>query len=433
MLSKRSLAFFSFFLALPATSIAQDLPRTAVVPFEGRLAPTLRRAVSSAIEEDASLIPEDRVDQAAERADVEGTGANGVPALASSLDAELVVQGEITGSRRSQSVEIVIRSRNGTELARGTASYRAGRRFRQRFERSVRRVFTEAAGALERDAPRADEQLEEEENERPPGMDDEEEAAPSQPAAPPPEDGLAIVSILAGVGVRMRDADIELSAGDPRRYDAVFPEIALGLEVRPFANDSHLGRGIFVHLDFGHSMGLGSRSRAQTECDADPSLSGCGISTNFARFDLRAGWLAPIGDAVELGLGFGGGIDGFYLGPNDVMSTAEFGYLRPAARARFRFAKEAFVLDVDAGYRGILGVGEIAPDFGQGASAHGVDIGAAFTGNMLSVAGVGFTWAARFDYVGYFTSFSGAASDATATSGTEHSVRGTVMIGWAFR
>ncbi|MCZ7682692.1 MAG: hypothetical protein M5U28_29415 [Sandaracinaceae bacterium] len=224
--------------------------------------------------------------------------------------------------------------------------------------------------------------------------------------------------------MRTRDAEIQLVAPGTRRYaSGAFPEIVLAVEARPFALESHLGRGLFIHGAFAHSVGLGS----QTMGTADA------VGTNFVRFALGAGWLAPLGDAAELGLGLAVGYDGYHLGPNVVLPTAEYVYLRPALRGRVRIVREAFVVDAELGYRGVVGLGAIGPSFGAEAAAHGVDVGVGVGGNLTTVAELGFTWAARFEWVGYFLSFAGNGTDANAQSGAESAVRGVLLLGWSFR
>ena len=69
---------------------------------------------------------------------------------------------------------------------------------------------------------------------------------------------------------------------------------------------------------------------------------------------------------------------------------------------------------------------------GRRGSGWRVDVGAGLTGNLSRIADLGFTWAVRFHYVGYFMSYAGVASDAQGTSGAEQSVRFTILAGWSF-
>jgi hypothetical protein len=356
------------------------------------------------------------VDSAAREAGVEGTGASGVADLASALGADIVAQGEVGGSRRAPSVTLVLRASDAGELARGDATWRRGRRGRAAFEAAIRGLWDRAATEL--DARRAP----------PPEPVVEAEPLPEpQPERAAPADGLALLAATIGVTIRTREVDVALVSGGHRRYQlqsGVYPEIALGLEARPFADEPHLGRGLFVNGHFAHSLGLASETAASMVRVE---------STNFVRFEMNAGWLAPIADALELGIVFGGGYDGYHLASNVVLSSAEYAWLRPGARGRVRIVQETLVLDLSVAYRAVLGIGALATAFGESAETHGVDVGVGLGGNLLLAAELGFTWGVRFEYVGFFTSYSGAASDEPATSGTEGSVRFALAAGWSFR
>lgn len=393
---------------------AQDAPRTVVAPFEGRAAGAIRRAVERALEDRADLVGSDEAGEAAERAGVSGTAPGGVAELARAVGAELVVQGEVTGPRRAQRVALIVRGADGTELARGSATLRRGRRGQSAFARQVARIFDEAVRATP--APVEEPVL--------PPVEEEEAPEPEPaPASAAPEDGLALLAITAGLGVRSRNADVQLVPMGNRAWSGVFPEIVIGAEARPFALESHLGRGLFVQAAFAHSVGLGSRPDGTTDS----------VETNFVRFAVGAGWLAPIEQVAEVGVGLTVGYDGYHLGPNVVMPTAEYVFVRPAVRGRIRVMQEAFVIDAEIGYRGVVGVGAIGPFFGTGVDAHGVDLGVGVGGNLFTIAELGFTWSARLDWAGHFLSFSGMGSDSAGQSGSESSVRGTFVVGWSFR
>lgn len=253
------------------------------------------------------------------------------------------------------------------------------------------------------------------------------------PPAEAPQDGLAILSGTIGVTVRNRDAALDLAAGGHRTYSSgAYPEIALAVEARPFANDAHLGRGLYLQGSFGHSLGLRSVTE-DLDCTTDPAPAGCNVGTNFLRFAVGAGWLAPIEDIAEVGAGVTVGYDGYELAPNTVMPSAEYVYVRPGARGRIRLAREALVLDLEVAYRGVVGVGALATSFGEEAEAHGVDVGVGLGGNLFPVLDLGFTWAVRFDYVHYALSFAGAANDAPASGGSESSARVTLLVGWSIK
>ena len=410
-------AVLGLLAAWPAVVSAQG-PSVAVVPFSGRGSSTMRSRVARALRDRADVLSRRTVDAAASEASVDGTAQSGVAELASSLDADLVFQGEVGGPRRRPSVTLVVRASDGEELARGDATWGRGRRGRNAFESAVHGLWDRAAAALEaRRAPPPEPE---------PILEAEPEPEP-EPVSEVPADGLALLAATVGVTIRTREADAALVSGGHRRYQlqsGVYPEIAIGLEARPFANDSHLGRGLFVSGLFAHSLGLASET-ASSMVAVD--------ATNFMRFELNAGWLAPLADVLELGVVFGGGYDGYHLGTNVVLPTAEYAWLRPGARGRIRVAQETLVIDLSLAYRAVLGIGALAAAFGENAETHGVDVGIGLGGNLLLAAELGFTWGVRFEYVGYFTSYSGPAADEPATSGTEGSVRFALAAGWSFR
>lgn len=394
---------------VPCLASAQDL-RVLVVPFVGRRAGAAQRDVERVVRDRADLVEPREASRAARAAGVRGLDEEGVASLAAEVGATLVLQGTLGGSRGAPELTLRVRGPDGMALVRGQIPYRA-RRGRDELERAVASLLDRAQAA--RAPPAAPEPL----------------AGPAlAPVADPepagPDDGLAAFAIEVGLALRTRDADINLLGGGTRRYaSGLYPELVVGLELRPMAHHAHLGRGVFLVGSFGHSLGLGS----------EELTTGARVPTNFVRAAFGAGWLASLGDVVELGFGLTFGYDGYHLAPNAVMPTAEYFTLRPGLRGRVRLAGETLVLDVDAGYRGVLGVGALATTFGDQAGAHGADVGVRLGGNLLKAAGLGFTWGLRFDWVGTFLDFGGAASDALGTRGSESALRFTALLGWSVR
>lgn len=400
----------------PLTSRAQE-PVVAVTPFAGRRAGAVTRLVGGALDDRVDLVSRGATTRAARSAGLEGTNDRGVRDLADALNADIVVLGEVSGTRRRTRVEIVMRSSDGAELASGNFVYRGGARGRRDLETEVASIWDRALAAWRAlSAPAPVERA----------IRDEPQEDTVEESSEAPQDGLAVLALTAGLTVRSRDTFVSLTGGGERRYSVpAYVELGFGLEVRPFAGEGHLGRGIYLNGDFANSVGLAS----QVE---DPTMPTPVGGTNFLRFGIHAGWLAPIGAVVELGVGFGGGYDGYMIDMNPILPSVEVGYLRPAARARIRLAQESLVLEIDLAYRAILGVGALASSFGVEIDAHGVDFGLGLTGNLFRVAELGFTWSARFSYVGYFVSFAGAATDEAGTSGSEQAIRFAFMVGWSF-
>ncbi len=411
----------------PGTSLAQAQLTVAVAPFDGRGARTVTRDVAGALGDHADVVSSRTASRAATQAGIEGL-SGGITDFATAVGAQIVFLGtvETTGRRRrrrrrrrgasTRQVSITAFDAGGEQLAQANFSYPSGRSGRETLAGEVAALFQQAVSAREAlHAP-------------PPALDPapmfEPEPEP-EPESEAPDDGLAILSAWIGLTIRSRDTVVTLTTpGDERRYSASYVELGAAVEARPFAREGHLGRGLYANIDFWHSVGLGS-------VVDDPAMTSV-ASTNFARFQINAGYLLTVAEIAEVGIGFGGGYDGYFFAVNPILPTAEIGYLRPAARGRIRFMEETLVLDVEIAYRGVVGIGGLADSFGQGVETHGVDLSLALTGNLARIADLGFTWAARFAYVGYFMNFAGAANDAMGSSGVEESLRFTLLAGWSF-
>jgi hypothetical protein len=419
------LAFLSaFVLAFASSAYAQVTPRTAIVRFEGNAAaPGIERRVRRILVDRTPVVETSQVNDAAESASVSGLEENGVAQLASELGAELVVQGNVTGTRRAPRLEMVVRSPDGAELVRGESSHRGGA-WRD-FDNEVGEIFDRALAERSRratpTAPSPRVHTPENEGETPP------------PRSVAPDDGLAIIALVIGDAVRTREASVELDTGGTPGYSVpAYPELRIGIEARPFANDTHLGRGLFINGFFGHSLGLTSRVSSPM-CNADPTQPNCTVSSNFARFAIGAGYLAPLENVIELGGGFTVGYDGFHFGPNVAFPTTEYVYLRPGVRARIRLMQEALVLDAEVAYRGAVSVGAIAETYGDGANAHAIDLVFTAGGNFFPLFDLGFTWAVRFDFVKYFLFFSGPSTGPPADTGEDASFGASFLVGWSIR
>lgn len=408
------LALVAIAAIVPAMSRAQA-PVVAVAPFEGRRSAPIRRLIARALRDRADVVSRRASNRAAAEAGLEGTSESGVRRFADAVNADLVVLGSVRGNARRARVRLVVRADDGEELASERFVYRRGRRGRTVLDDAVSSIWDRALAAwraLNAPAPVVEEVI------------DEPDDGPEPNAAP--EDGLAVLAATVGITLRSRDSLVTLAMGGERRYSVpTYVELGLGLEVRPFAHEGHLGRGTYANAEIFHSVGLAS------EVD-DPSTPMPVEGTSFLRFAVNVGWMAPAGEAVELGVGFGGGYDGYSIGTNRVLPSVEVAFLRPAARARVRFAEETLVLEIDVAYRAILGIGPVADSFGVDVATHGVDFAAGFTGNLIGIADLGFTWSARFSYVGYFMSYAGAPTDVAGTSGSEQAIRFALMVGWSF-
>lgn len=241
----------------------------------------------------------------------------------------------------------------------------------------------------------------------------------AQPTEPEP-----IVTAWVGASVRSRNLSVGFPNGSSRGYDILaYPELLGRVEARPLVtlaeDEGELLAGMFARAHFAHSLELDSQN------------AGAAVETRYLRLGLDVGWLFPVDDAIELGLGFGFVFDGYYLGPNALIPSAEYLALRPTLRFRHDLLDTLFVLELEAAYRGVVGFGGLNGAFGEDAEVHGFDVSAAIVGD-LRTEGVGFSYGVRFTWVTYLLFFSGAASDGAASEGGEHSARLEALLGWAF-
>jgi hypothetical protein len=394
---------------------AQDLPACAVAPFEGSAGPVLRRSFARALEESGfvRVIPEDQVD-------------GGAPdAIARTVGADLVITGEVSGSRRARRVDLVAYDANGREIGRETVRVRPGGAGRRAVDRGVNDLLADALPQLGSrsggDAGAAPVHT------TPAEVEEEEEAVGDEPAEPSaPSTGRGefganplLFVVRLGVSIRTRDAEAVLSSGMPRswRSNPVYAELHAGFELRPLAQQNDLSRGLFIRGEFANAVGLGTLSP-----------SGQAVDTHFWRVGGDLGYLLPVGPAVEVGLAFGAGYDAYDLGANTEFPSVDLIYLRPALRGRLRLVDEVVVVGLESGLRVAIDRGPISAAFGGGDTI-GFDVGASVSGAL----DFGLAYSVDMTWVGYWHSFSGGGTLATGQDGTEHGFRVLVSAGYAFR
>ena len=400
------------------TAEAQAPVTVGIVPFDGRAATVAEQLVARALRTDHTVLGADDVRELAEHQNIALDGSlQASAALARAGGLNLLVRGEVTGRRRPN-LRLVVTDADGDELARQTLRLGRGRRSARRIRRRLRALVAEAIEVW-RQRPTSPA------SEAPPAAAEPATTVPAVPRTSDDDSARATyLTLTAGVSLRTRDASIELEDGTARRYaSGAYPAAAISAELRPMAGEEHLGRGLFIGAMFGHSLGLSS----QSPDDASE------IGTNFVRVAADVGWLLAIDPSLELGVAFGARYDGYLLGPNPVLPSAEYLSLRPAARARVRLWDETIVFEAELGYRGVLTLGTLGSTFAQQSGGHGLDLGAQLGGHLLGPASLGLCWALRVEYVSYWLSFGGAATTGpTATSGREEAVRLTGSVGWAF-
>ena len=129
------------------------------------------------------------------------------------------------------------------------------------------------------------------------------------------------------------------------------------LAARPWVAEEGLERGIEMRGFFGHAVGLRMRNQLTDEP----------VDTSFFQVYADVGVLFEVDPSAELGLGLGFGWDSYAFGEQSlvIVPSAEYAYLRPHLRGRFRLEDELLVLGIDMGYRGVLSRGALSEHFGQ--------------------------------------------------------------------
>lgn len=405
---------------------AQDAPiRGAVLRFEGRGA--LPAAAQRIVEREATAQLE-LVDgrEVAARANALGVSLgteSGRARVAEDLRLDLLIAGGVRGSGRSLKTSIVVYDVSGAVAATRELSGGPSGRGKDQLRdlalsavsdavTQVRRHRTEQSAVLERQQLALIEQ-EVQRDAAPPLLLEEGESVPN---------GDVVFRATAGLAFRVRNADIKLKSNETVYYESgLYPEVAVHLEYNPFAGSDGYQRGLFARADFGYSFLLTSQE-AQSNKDVD---------TTSMRFEAAVGWAYLFGDLFEAGLSVGFGLDSFDIAKNTVMPSRMYQYVRVGPRLRFHIVGDNLMIEADAAYRGVVGLGDVGDYFNKTASAQGVDA----TLSLLGALDFGFSYGVSLTYSNQFLSFSGAETRAGsgAKDGTDMAVIGTLVAGWVLR
>lgn len=419
--------------ALLVTSEAAAQHKGVILDFDGRGGNIARRAVVRAVSDHLELERSSNFESRASDLGADLSSPPGVAQVAQDLGVDLVIRGEVSGRGRRARTIIRVLDSGGNEVARREAGSPAGRRGRRRVGAAAVEAVQQAIEELDR---RAADQAEETGGDDGMGgagggdlglgggldeeLGDEEEELeePGEPADVP------YLRLMLGVGIRSRSAQINLATGGTRGYDAtLYPEIGVWAEARPFAGDDGALHGLFAQAHFLYAVGLSSQEEVGPDMFND-------IGSSALRFLLQIGYLVGVGDG-ELGGGLGVGYDAFVLDSNGTMASTKYTHLRPGLTFRYPLVEDLLGLQLDAGLRIGLGAGDIAPFFGESASAFGFDFGGAVAGSLDN----GLSYALRIGYVGYSLSFEGDAADManTANDGYDGYFNVTLNVGYDFR
>lgn len=392
-------------LASLSWTTSAEAQRTGVVvmPFDGPGSAAIRRQVHEALTRD-------------ERLDV-------APLDRGAPSARVLVSGTVTGRGARQRLELVASDAEGRELATRSGRIGRGAAHRRTIEDATRALMDEALARLprEREAPRPAPS-----SPPPEATSDESTAlapAESQETGELTRRGsLPLLSALAGIVARNRTAEIRLGNGGSQLYDSGFyVEVAARLELRPLAADSGLARGLYLRADYAHAVGLGTQ-----DCGSGTCMR---YETVFFRIAGDLGFLFPLGDVVEFGLGVGFGFDAYQIADNRVLPGVEYPYLRPAVRGRVRIVEETVVIDGEVALRSLFGRERLSASFGADGDSFGMDAGLGLGG----VFDFGLAWRLDLTWASYWHQFAGAGSLQSGQNGVDQGVRIGAMLGYGLR
>jgi hypothetical protein len=401
-------------LGVAGTAAAQSRVPVAVLPFSGPGATAARRQAISVLETEPRVTVTDEgiADAAAQRTGAGASGADGVEGFARQIQVRVVIQGEIRGRGARRRLVLTARDAGGANIASETiARMRGGAAGRRAIASALDALLDTALAAIPPDRPR----------ER---SVSEEAAAPvaPPPVETPPSFGAdpAIFTVTVGAGLRARNAAIHLDDSSERTYDASpYFEIQGRVELRPLAHEQSYARGLYAWAEAGGAPGLTSRRADGTQ-----------VSTSFYRLAASVGYLVPIGDIVEAGVGLGAGWDAYQLDDNQAMPTVEYPYLRPAVRARFRVLGETVVIGIEGGYRALFAREGLSSAFGPRGASFGWDVGGGLSGTF----DFGLTYALDVGFTQYVHDFSTTVPGfiGQGTHGTDGGYRFSLSLGYAF-
>ncbi len=408
---------------IPEAAAAQT---GVVLRFRGPGSGQARNAAVRAARRQMDLTPRARVERRARQMGARlGTRA-GRARIADDMGIDYFVQGRVTGRGGSARTRITIYGSDGRQLA----SRRARRPIGAAGRADVTRVTAAALQhAMDRDGNGPDPVEEEEVEETPPPVEVEEpeEEVEDESSSEGNTGLLPVARILLGVDARTRDVSIRLADGVRRRnYETnLYPEITATIEAHPFAGREGGLRGLYAQLDFAYAVALDTVERDA----ANPALV-TDVNTTAWRLFLNVGYLAPVADdRVRIGVLAGFGHDRVDLAPNMTLPSSRYNQFRLGIAASLASYGTLMQTRLDAGYRFVLGAGELSDAFGETINGGAFDVG-------LSIGGfieAGFSYSLRFAYTRYAIDFAGPALDEPAADGTDSSVSFGLQIGWAIR
>jgi hypothetical protein len=413
----------ALFLSFAHASRASAQVHVAVVPFEGSGAAGARRQVERALDGDSRVVAIDlaRVDAAASRVGAGSEGEQGISDVAHELEARMIIQGQVTGRGRRRRIQLTARDHDGNEVGTARGPMRG-----QGVSRVVSQLLDQGLSRL---PPPTQEEVEapppvrtpmgEEPDEDDGGEDEGGDDGGDDGEAPDWDMRAPLLLVQVGAVPRSREADVTLADTRHGRYNAWYWELGARAEIRPFNADPSVIRGLYGRAHFSHAVGLASKIDS----------TGQAVDSTFFRLDFGVGFLLPLADIFDLGVELGAGWDTYTLSDNPLLESAEYVYIRPAARGRLRILGEYVVLNAEVGVRPVLSRGDFNT-YGTSGDTLGFDVGGGIGGGLGLGGGLGITWALEVAWVGYWANYANPTDPAfEARSSSDSGVRIGIWAG----
>ncbi len=409
--------------------------RGVVLDFSGRGAGAARNAVVRAASDKLDLARSRDIEAAARNLGADLSQPAGIAAVAQDQGLTLIVTGEVTGRGARARTHIHVFDDQGNEVAYREADRPVGRARRRRIQQAAGEALDQALGAVaerRREEELARQREEEAARQAALAAQAEQDEEEEEDEASGPPGGLPLIAAFIGIDGRTRDAQADFPGGGGRRYDlSIYPELSLRLESFPLGSSSGAGKGIYAQLDLAFALALSSQ-----EVDAMGNPTGNELNTSAWRMLLQLGYLYPLSDdAFRIGALVGFGLDNFSIGPNSVMSSTKYTYLRIGAVADARLYENLVRARLDIGYRIVFGVGDIGngtdPNaLGDDASGGAFDLGVSLGGRI----DMGLSYALRFGFSRYSFDFSGpgGAGIPADSSFSDKGLNLSVQVGYTF-
>lgn len=404
-----------------------------VLSFSGRGSGQARNAAVREATQRFELVDRRDAERTATRLGADLNTPEGRAQLAEDMGLTVMITGAVQGRGRRARTTVVVFDQRGEEVARQETGAPIGRRGRTLVQRATGQALDEAMAAIEEQRAREEREAAaaREAEQRRSAWDAEAEPVEEEEEEEEESDALAsmpLVLVLAGLEFRTRAASVDFAALGGRVYEAsLHPELGLRLESFPLARSGSAARGLYLEAEFTVAIGLKSVELAMDGTERE-------IGTNAWRFLVQAGYQYAVNDdAFRVGALIGYGIDSFSLDANDTMPSSSYSQLRLGLVLGARLYEDLVRARVDAGYRKVFGVGDLAPEFGADASASGFDLGVSILGFHSS----GASYAVRFGVTRYSLDFTGDANSAEAAgasevTGSDRSLSLVVQGGYAF-